>query len=772
MKRPSLLTPLLVLLGSLSLQAAQPDARTAAKEIDAILEKDWKANKLQANAPSADEVFLRRIYLDVVGRIPTYRESEEFLGSKESDKRARLIDKLLASEGYVQHMYNFFADILRLQSSGQAGGITGSAYTTFVKDSLRTNKRYDKFVQEMIAAQGDAWENGAIGYYMRDRGMPLDNLANTARIFLGTRIECAQCHNHPFDKWTQMQFYQMAAFTYGVETNDYYGPTQKGARDLMAQRVQAERIAYKQKAEEMGKQGRLAGEVIRKEQRMLEEVLGDVRNNLRYTSVDFNPKREVRLPHDYQYPDAKPKSTVAAATMMGKPVDCPPGSNSLQAYAEWMTSAENPRFTTVIANRLWKKVFGLGLIEPVDELMDSTVAMNPELMKHLEKLMVSSNYDLKAYLRTLLNTKAYQNSVTKEEIPAGVVYHFTGPVLRRMSAEQMWDSFVALINPTPDMVNVAGRIQDERRVLGAKKLSDALNMLTAEEMLKGAELAAVKYKEQNDQVRGLQTRIAEARANDDKETAKALSREVSELQRKARVEVNNQIYVPAVKKLAASVAGADAAKLVASNSTTPGGAAPAMADSSMMMSAGMMDSTNSVEKVKIPGYDQPEKSDIEVKAEREKQLAGFMEEAGYYNIPEKERRSYATYRVGQMRNWLRSAEIDSPAPRGHYLREFGQSDRETIENANYDASVPQALAMMNSQLLPGIMDRYSQLMLIVNKAQYPDDKVEAAYRTLLTRKPTAKELEAWNKAQTANPGMDISDLIYALINTQQFIFIQ
>jgi hypothetical protein len=119
----------------------------------------------------------------------------------------------------VQHFFNYWADVLRVTSNGQqTGQITGAAYMNFVKQSLRDNKPYDEFVRDMVAAQGKAWENGAIGYYMRDRGMPLDNMANTVRVFLGTRIECAQCHNHPFDKWTQMQFYKMAAFTYGVQT--------------------------------------------------------------------------------------------------------------------------------------------------------------------------------------------------------------------------------------------------------------------------------------------------------------------------------------------------------------------------------------------------------------------------------------------------------------------------------------------------------------------------------------------------------------------------
>jgi Protein of unknown function (DUF1549) len=208
---------------------SKPDPLSASRQIDAILSADWQKNKLKPNEPAPDEVFVRRIYLDIAGRIPTLREAETFLADKGTDKRAKLIDQLLAGEGYVQHMYNYWADILRLQTNGNAGAITGTAYAKFVKESLRANKPYDQFVRELVGSQGEAWENGAIGYYMRDRGMPLDNMAATVRIFLGTRIECAQCHNHPFDKWSQKQFYEMAAFTYGIETNDYYGATQLGS---------------------------------------------------------------------------------------------------------------------------------------------------------------------------------------------------------------------------------------------------------------------------------------------------------------------------------------------------------------------------------------------------------------------------------------------------------------------------------------------------------------------------------------------------------------
>ena len=107
----------------------------------------------------------------------------------------------------------------------------------YLKESVRTNKPYDQLVRELVSAQGKVWENGAVGYYQRDRGMPLDNMATTIRIFMGTRIECAQCHNHPFDKWTQMQFHQMAAYTYGVQTiMGIYSPSFTGMLDLQMQR--------------------------------------------------------------------------------------------------------------------------------------------------------------------------------------------------------------------------------------------------------------------------------------------------------------------------------------------------------------------------------------------------------------------------------------------------------------------------------------------------------------------------------------------------------
>ena len=818
MANKTLLALLVAVSAGSSFVSAKPavDVTAAAKQIDAILAADWQKNNVKGNPAADDTTFVRRIYLDIIGRIPTTREAEQFLNSKEADKRAKLIDKLIASEGYVQHSFNYWADVLRLTSNGnQTGGVTGAAYMNFVKQSLRENKPYDQFVRDMVAAQGRAWDNGAIGYYMRDRGMPLDNMANTVRVFLGTRIECAQCHNHPFDKWTQKQFYEMASFTYGVQTQDYgSGGTLGGVRDLMQEKEKMVRASFKepqrpQRTKDMTreqyadlekkyqeesravqKKREEARQAMQKEQRFFQRPLTDLRDVQRYTSVGYAEGRKSSLPHDYKYDDAKPKSAVDAKPMMGHDCECLPGETQLAAYARWMTSKDNPRFTTVIASRLWKRAFGLSLIEPLDELMDATVPMIPELQKHLEKLMVDVGYDMKAFQRVLFNTSAYQRQATRAEVPPGVVYHFTGPLLRRMSAEQMWDSFVALINPSPDMPNITAREQMEQRVLQSKKAADSIDALKPEEVLKGIEAAAKKYQAQASAVEEKQKLIAAARTETQeltdkakkltgderakveaaaaaaKDKAKSLSRDLNSLYSEARQSVVTGVVIPGQKKLYEKVTGKPFQVAMLKTGDKAEGA-PAYAGGDMMMMA----AANPKERVLIPGYDKQELTKEERQALEDKRRETFKDEAEYFGVPEQEMKNYYRSREEQSRNWLRAAEVESPAPRGHYLREFGQSDRETIENANNEASVPQALALMNGQLLPQIIGKYSQLMLTVNKAPYPDDKIDAAYMTLLSRKPTAKEKEIWLKAQGENFNT-MEDLIFSLLNTQQFIFIQ
>jgi len=184
----------------------KPELAATAAKIDELVSKKLAAEKIKPNALTTDEVFVRRIYLDTVGRVPTKAETLAFLDSKEADKRAKLIDQLLSGDGYVQNFFNFWADVLRIKNGllpGGQGREAGAAYIQWLKDSLRENKPYDVMVREMLTADGGTYEDGAVGFYLRDYQMPLDNMAVTTQIFLGTQMVCAQCHNHPFDKWSQ-----------------------------------------------------------------------------------------------------------------------------------------------------------------------------------------------------------------------------------------------------------------------------------------------------------------------------------------------------------------------------------------------------------------------------------------------------------------------------------------------------------------------------------------------------------------------------------------
>jgi len=709
-----------------------------AQEIDRLLAADWQQHHLKANPPASDEVFVRRVYLDIVGRIPTREETRGFLASAETGKRARLIDQLLGSEGCNQHLFNYWADILRLQSraNGGQGEMTSKPYLEHVRQRIRENQPYDQFVRELLTAQGKVWENPAIGYYMRDLGMPLDNLANTTRIFLGTRMECAQCHNHPFDKWTQMQFYQMAAFTYPLETNFTGISAQNDALKL-------KRSA--EKKPESAAQARWLGSIF--------ENLGDF---VRYSKVQALPTRTLKLPHDYNYPDSSPLAAVAPLTMLGKKVSCDLKSDSVKAFADWLASPENPRFTTVIANRLWKKVFGLGLIEPVDDLRDETVAVNPALMKRLDQLMLDCRYDVRAFLRVLYHTQAYQREATRLEAQPGESYRFTGPLLRRMTAEQIWDSFVTLVQPTPDLPQRRGIDADmASRIRYKGKLSDALDLLDAQEIFDGAMKAAVAYEDGSERAKILRDQYTAAQKAKDKPLMEKLNLEIRSLNFTARTAIHDEVVVPAVARLYTQKTGKPAPPPLPVKT-------PSLAD---LQKAGQQR-----DYIAVPGYEIKPGLAVEEEAAVQAREAIYQAEAKRFAIPADQVNRYLRVRRDQAREWQRAADMESPAPRGHFLREFGQSDRDLIENGNSDASISQALVLMNSTLFQQIVQPYTQLSLGVHASANPEDQAEAVYLTLLARQPTAAEKAAWNKARAAGLN-SIDDLVFALINTQQFLFV-
>lgn len=690
-------------------------------QIDAILAKAWKEAGVKPNAPASDEVFLRRVYLDVIGRVPTLDEATHFLNSDDPKRRARLIDELLASEGYVNHFYHLWADILRINTNAPAGQNITPFYIDWVREALRSNLAYDKFAHELITARGQAWENGAVGYYIRDRGMPLDHMANTVRIFLGTRLECAQCHDHPFDTWTQMDFFHMAAFTYGVNPNGSNYGAVSGAQQMVKK----------------------AAEMADDEKKDLSAAMTEITRVVRNNYVVSDSKSLPKLPHDYKYENAKPNEIVQPRTMFGEDPAILKPEDRVKVYANWLTSEENPLFTTVIANRLWKTMMGAGLYEPVDEFTENSEPSHPELMDFLQQQMIACEYDMKAYLRLILNSQVYQREATAHDLAAGEPYNFVGPVLRRMSAEQIWDSMVALVNPTPEMDDWKRDQQFQLRMAEQEAMQDVLVASNEADLVEAARQVAQKQKELQKEEEKLRDQIAAAEKAGDKAKTAELRREVNLMRTKLREVVMDAVYHPAMSKT----------KVEEVAMSLPNG--EAIEISPMMMDG---DGNSSAELRKLQA--EAEKAMIE-----EEMKSMGMEDP-------KLKSQYASFRKSSMSTMLRAAHISSPAPLGHFLREFGQSDRDTIENANQDASVPQALALLNGSTFNQVVHPQSVLSRHLVESKTPEAKLDAIFLSVLTRKPSDKEKQLI-LAHAKDRGSNLyTDTTFALLNGQEFWFVQ
>lgn len=416
------------------------DVSEWSQQIDQTIQERLSQVEQESRAGIDDYTFCRRIYLDAIGRIPTIDELDAFIADEQADKRSRLIDKLLDSKGYQSHWYNYWADLLRVKYVGDKLHHPGN-YGQWIKESLRSNKPYDQMAHELINARGPLYKpgNGATGFYAREP-MPLDHLANSVKTFLGLSIECAQCHDHPFDVWTQKDFYKLAAFN--SKTHLRVDPTP----DL-----------EKQYAKERKKL---------KNKNFDEWIVYRESLRVKHAAIHGNGTGFMRLPHDYQYDDGEPHEAVQADVLFGdmpklnhkvtkakldtlNPKNFGPEINSRESFADWIVSPENPLFTKSVVNRMWHQVMGTELVGPVGGLSADELGEHPELTQVMIEIMKDQDYDLKAFLRILFNSNTYQSRARAQKADS-LNYVLDGPVVRRLSAEAIVDSFLSLITETPD----------------------------------------------------------------------------------------------------------------------------------------------------------------------------------------------------------------------------------------------------------------------------------------------------------------------------------
>ena len=685
-----------------------------AEAIDKILNSTYQKRKVKIPAKINEAALVRRLYLSLAGRIPTFKEINSYLSNTSDQKKSQLIEELTESSAYDSHMFNWWADLLRLKSRMRGGNQiqAGQLYNHWVKEQVVQNVPFDQMTYSLVTAKGYPWENGAVGYYLRDAGMPLDNMSNTAQIFLGTQMVCAQCHNHPFDKWTQMEYYKMASFTYGISTRmgqdiqnkikQYFNQQTKGLS-----KKEKSKLGNSQKAQALRK--------------AIQEMVQPLRYGATHTGKKLN------LPHDYQYEDAKPKTVVNS-----EPIFAPDSlkkeiENPVNAYGQWIISENNPRFTKVISNRMWKKVFGRGIIEPVDDLRDDSESSIPELLTHLESLMVRVKYDLKEFQKILHNVEAFEREATGRELTSVEKYYFEAPILKRMSAEQLWDSIVALSIPEVDE-RKADSSKVEFRLKNFANYQKQVDDLSDKKFVQLAKKGAKENARINNNMNEIQLKIREAQEADDRQAVSMLRREYG----KKRNEQKSLF--------AGLVMGSEF-------------------DAQSLYRGGQSKTS-----------------------------------------PDPRWKGYSG-------NLMRASEIETPAPPGHFLREFGQSDREVIENASSESSVPQALTLLNGVFYKALFDPKSPLSKNLLQAESSEEKIKVLFLSILNRNPSSEELTQSLAMVTSSPKVpyqiplpkkvstekkvkylksikdkkqklayyndrDFRGIAWSLINTRQFSFIQ
>jgi hypothetical protein len=379
--------------------------------IDVQLRQRWELDGIKPAAGASDSEFLRRVSLDLTGRIPEVSRVRAFLDDPSSEKRAQLVDQLLISPAHATHFSNLWSAFLLPEQPGLRR-FNATPFRSWLRGQFADNQSYDDVVRELLLATGQV-NQGPAYYYTSQLLKPETLAANTSRALLGVQIQCAQCHDHPFDDWTQENFWEYAAFF-----------------------AQLQRPANRQA---------FVGSVQ-------DADTGEVK--LPDTETIILP----RLLNGVASPDApeedKPSDTVVdSETGEVSKTGIAPKLTRRQRLTNWLVAADNPYFAKAAVNRVWAIMFGRGLVDPVDNFSASNLASHPKLLNELAEFFINSGYDVRHLVRTIANSEAYQlSSSTATGDPADDSL-FARMAAKTLTAEQLYD---CLAQATARRQGVAG----------------------------------------------------------------------------------------------------------------------------------------------------------------------------------------------------------------------------------------------------------------------------------------------------------------------------
>ncbi len=351
-----------------------PPQTNPANYIDQLVNNKLQKIRLLPSEICNDETFLRRVTIDVTGLLPTEQEYLEFLNDKDPQKRSKLIDRLLERKEFSEIWAMKWAELLLVKSNGQQVFYKSMyLYANWLTSQFANNVPINKTVQELLTSTGGSFTNPPASYYLTQRET-LKLAENTAQVFMGIRTQCAQCHNHPFDRWTMDDYYSFAAF--------------------------------------FGQLARKQGEDYR-DQIIYDRGAGEVANPVT-------------------------KKTMAPKFLGGETPDTK-GRDRREVLGQWLASPDNPYFAPSVANRVWDHFFGIGIVQPVDDVRVSNPASNPELYQALGAQLIKYNYDFKQLVRDICNSQTYQRSTARNSSNETDELNFAHSRVRRIKAESLLD---------------------------------------------------------------------------------------------------------------------------------------------------------------------------------------------------------------------------------------------------------------------------------------------------------------------------------------------
>lgn len=373
-----------------------------ANELDRLIADELKQDHLKAAPRISDEAFVRRVYLDLTGQLPLPADVREFAADKDAQKRAKLIDKLLASDEFAKHWMRYWRDVITVKLSDQRVLAMTPSLQLWLEREFAANTPWDKLAKQMLTAKGDikvaepSADAGVNFFLLAHNGddQTEERASETARVFLGIQIGCAQCHNHPFDAWKQEQFHELAA---------YFSKVRYGVSGL----------------------------------NMPPNIVATLASNPggRHRMPDKDDPKKTTLMQPKFLDGSTPPSSVFVTD-----------TERRQQLAEAIAGPQNFWFAAAFVNRLWSELMGQSFSMPVDDLGPGRPVVMPNVLARVSASFKGSDYDIKGLMRLICNSETYQRELRPGE-SADTHLHFAGSTPKRVSAETLWDALVTVLGP-------------------------------------------------------------------------------------------------------------------------------------------------------------------------------------------------------------------------------------------------------------------------------------------------------------------------------------